>query len=122
MSRSIEIGIGELPAKIKVSQNPVNTLVKSINRVINDGGVKGADVLSGIRGFGFRLRIQYSDESIASAQQHYHGSEVTPGRAVLRFRNELRRALRNGGEMAEIASRVMESISFYPGVSENGRS
>lgn len=121
MSRSIEIGT-KLPVRTEGSQDPVNTLVKSMRRVIDDGGTKGEDILSSVRSFGFRLRIQYPTESIASAQQYYHGSKVTPGRAVLRFRNELRRALSNGGEIAEIASRVMESISFYPGVSENGRS
>lgn len=119
MARSAEM---VSPVKVEGSQNSVNVFVRSMDRVIKVGGVNGEEILSGVRSFGFHLRIRRPSESVADAQRLFHDSTIGPARAVSRFRDELREALAVGGERGETASRVMESLSFYPGMPGDTRS
>lgn len=92
--------------------NGVNTLIGSMVRAIKKGD---RDVLDAARSFGFQLRVR-SGITTTEAQAYYHGRNVTAPRAMLRFGHELKRAINNGGEAGDNAHRIMESISYYPGV------
>lgn len=99
-------------------------LFRSANKVLERKGPEAAELLSGMRSFGFRLRIQRPG-SVVEAQRYFHGSKevtVTPESAASRFREELQEALSRGGEVGDAASHMMQSLSFYPGMPGDTRS